>query len=1053
MADPLTALGLASNVVQFVASTNGLIGKPDGSYRTAEDDTLIRYPVLETITRSLVHLNDGIRFTVTRYREKEKEKEEVESRHQRVRQRLRAHSKPAEKPVETDEDRRARLHEDKLIEIEEHLSNLCSYCNNVAQELLGALSDLKSKSKDTEATWTTFRQALLTLWTEEDIDARTKVLQQCQDKLGQAVLESLQEFVHFNGITYQKFLDDLVARTEKDEKRFNERINELGGDENGQLQDPKKVDALKKQRDEVLEKHHFQKEILETFIQNGGGQEPTSFLTLLVATARKRRDEIVQRQVLEKLRFHDMRSRYQEISEAHKETFEWVFVGTDHVKSTDGADHGRSEFPVPLRAPPLEQRNSDVVPANKHLTTTDGGALKRGWWNTLLQRRYSDKNERSPDWDNYRKWLEENGSLYWIKGKPGAGKSTLMKLLHDDERLKRYLQTWSGDSELVIMGFFFWNSGEVMQMSKEGLLRALLYQAVEKRPHLIPELLPARWAYNTLFGPDDRHWTLLELERAFKSLVSDESRKYFIMIDGLDEYKGDPKLLTEFLLECGANDHHVKICVSSQPWDVFDTAFQSKPSLSLERLTEADIELYAREQLSGNDSFHKLQIEEPTKIDRLVHAIAQKADGSFLWVQIVTASLLEGFQEIHGIQELQVRLRQYPPGLEELFEVTWSRIKGDDFQQSSRIFRLIQAAGAPMSLLSIHYANEGPEKALEDDFKPLTSAELDAIAEHTRQQLHSLCGNMLDAPSFEEHGAWATVQYIHKSVEEFLEEEDTRDSIQSGSAESDEDIKLALCTGYLRSLKKTAPSPAPPFERFQQLATQCLKFSGMIEKENGKKNLAILTQLDRAATCLLGQQNPDQEQWRKRIQSCVPLVSNPHWTNACPQRTGSSTFFDFAFLAGFYSYVENALREGEQHQLSGLLAMAVKDERIDAKFVRLLLDHGARPNEHGGGAAYKTPWYLLLSSMSAGIEVQSNLSHEERVRLGGMAQLFLAHDADPFVTVRGSAAEDIVAKAVGSVDQELAGNVVAALEQSKKKNEHMKRKKSIIKKLKQFLKS
>ncbi|KKY18965.1 hypothetical protein UCDDS831_g05597 [Diplodia seriata] len=832
MADPLTALGLASNVVQFVASTNGLIGKPDGSYRTAEDDTLIRYPVLETITRSLVHLNDGIRFTVTRYREKEKE--EVESRHQRVRQRLRAHSKPAEKPVETDEDRRARLHEDKLIEIEEHLSNLCSDCNNVAQELLGALSDLKSKSKDTEATWTTFRQALLTLWTEEDIDARTKVLQQCQDKLGQAVLESLQEFVRFNGITYHNFLDDLVARTEKDEKRFNERINELGGDENGQLQDPKKVDALKKQRDEVLEKHHFQKEILETFIQNGGGQEPTSFLTLLVATARKRRDENVQRQVLEKLRFHDMRSRYQEISEAHKETFEW---------------------------------------------------------------------------------------------------------------------TWSGDSELVIMGFFFWNSGEVMQMSKEGLLRALLYQAVEKRPHLIPELLPARWAYNTLFGPDDRHWTLPELERAFKSLVSDESRKYFIMIDGLDEYKGDPKLLTEFLLECGANDQHVKICVSSQPWDVFDTAFQSKPSLSLERLTEADIELYAREQLSGNDSFHKLQIEEPTKIDRLVHAIAQKADGSFLWVQIVTASLLEGFQEIH------------------------------------------------------------------------------------------------------EHGAWATVQYIHKSVEEFLEKEDTRDSIQSGSAESDEDIKLALCTGYLRSLKKTAPSPAPPFERFQQLATQCLKFSGMIEKENGKKNLAILTQLDRAATCLLGQQNPEREQWRKRIQSCVPLVSNPHWTNACPQRTGSSTFFDFAFLAGFYSYVENALREGEQHQLSGLLATAVKDERIDAKFVRLLLDHGARPNEHGGGAAYKTPWYLLLSSMSAGIEVQSNLSHEERVRLGGMAQLFLAHDADPFVTVRGSAAEDIVAKAVGSADQELAGNVVAALEQSKKKNEHMKRKKSIIKKLKQFLKS
>ncbi|OJD37738.1 p-loop containing nucleoside triphosphate hydrolase [Diplodia corticola] len=1035
MADPLTALGLASHAVQFIDSTNALIGKPAESYRTVEDDTLIRHPVLESITRSLVRLNDGIKFTVTRYREPE----EVESRHQRVKQRLK-HSKPTEKPVETDEDRRERLHEEKLIEIEEQLSNLCSDCNNVAQELLGALSDLKSRSKGTDTAWTTFRQALLTIWSEEDICSHAKILQQCQDRLGQTVLESLHEFVHFNAITYEDFVDDWVARTEKDEKRFEERIDELSRDQTGQPQDPKKLDALKKQRDEVLERHHFQREILKTFVRSGAKEDATFFSALLVETARKQKDETVERQVLEKLKFHDMRSRYQEISEAHKKTFEWVFVGTDHVQDSNGADHGRSKFSAPLRAPPLEARSSNPTPVDKYLTTTNGGTPQRGWWNTLLQRRFSDKNERPPDWDNYRTWLEKNSPLYWIKGKPGAGKSTLMKLLHDDERLKRYLQTWRGDSELAIMGFFFWNSGEVMQMSKEGLLRALLYQAVEQRPSLIPKLFPVRWAYNTQFGPDDRQWILPELERAFKSLVSDESRKYFIMIDGLDEYKGDPKMLAEFLLECSTNESHVKMCVSSQPLGVFETAFQGKPSLSLERLTEADIELYAKEQLSENRLFHKLQIEEPARIDKLIHAIAQKANGSFLWVQIVTGSLFEGFQEIDGTQELQARLQQYPPGLEELFDMTWSRIKEDDFEQSSRIFRLIQTADAPLSLLTIHYANEGPDKALDDNFRPLTPEKLAEIAEETRQQLHSLSGNMLDAPSFDEHGAWSTVQYIHKSVKEFLEKEDTRDSIRSGSVESDEEIKLALCTGYLRSLKKTAPSPAPPFERFQQLATQCLRFSSIIETEKPGKNLAILTQLDRAATSLLGERNPEREQWRRRIQSCVPLVSNPHWTNACPQRTGSSTFFDFAFLAGFYSYVENALREGEQHQLSSLLATAVKDERIDTKFVRLLLDYGADPNLHSGGATYKTPWYILLSSMSTGIDVQSNLGHDERVRLGGLAQLFLGHDADPFVTVRGSTADEVVAKAVGSADQELAGKVVALLDQSRKKNGHMKRK-------------
>lgn len=1049
MADPLTALSLASNVVQFINFANALIDTPDESYRK---DPLITYSVLDTVTKSLVRLNDGIKFTVTRYREKE----EVESRHQRVKQRLK-HSKPADKPVETPEDQRERLHQENLIEIEEHLSNLSSDCNIRVQELLGALSDLKSKSKDTGTTWPTFRHALLTIWSDEDVNAHTKNLKQSRDMLGQIMLGSLREFVDFHNITYQKLLDDLVARIEKDELRIKERIDELSKDQSGQLQDTAKLDSLKKQQDEMSEKHHFQREVLEIFVRSESKQDPASFSSLLAETAGKQRDEIFERQIVQTLRFHDMRSRYREISKAHKETFEWVFVGTDHVKNINGVDRGQTEFSAPLRARPLEQHDLHAASAkesvNQGLTTTDGGNPKRGWWSTLLHRRFSDKNDRSPDWDNYRNWLEGNDPLYWIKGKPGAGKSTLMKLLHDDERLKSYLQTWRGDSELVIMGFFFWNSGEIMQMSKEGLLRALLYQAVEERHALIPTLFPTRWAYSTLFGPDHRQWTVPELENAFKILVSDESRKYFIMIDGLDEYDGDPGTLVEFLLECCKNGSHVKMCASSRPLDVFETAFRGQPSLSLERLTETDIEMYAKEQLSGNKLFHRLQIKEPAKIDQLIHSIAEKANGSFLWVQIVTASLFESLQESDDANQLQERLEKYPPGLDELFDMTWSRIKEESFEQSSRIFRLVQTAEAPMSLLSIHYANEGPDKALEDDFRPLTPAELDAIAGQTRQKLHSLCGNMLDAPSFDQNGAWSTVQYIHRSVKDFLESKATRDSIRSGSAESEYEIKLALCTGYLRSLKKTPPSPAPPFEGFQHLATQCLNFSKAVEAEDMKENLAILTQLDRAAVNLVGPKNPQQEQWRKRIQSCVPLVSAPHWTNACPQRTGSSTFFDFAFLAGFYSYVENALREGERGEANNLLAMAVKDERIDTKFVSLLLDHDADPNSTSGRTNFKTPWYLLLSSMSTGIEEQSNLNDEERIRLGRLAQLFLAHRADPFITVRGRSAEEILEKVVGKTSQALAEKIVTALEQSRRDNPQMKPKQSKIQKLKLFLRS
>ncbi|EOD43829.1 hypothetical protein UCRNP2_9462 [Neofusicoccum parvum UCRNP2] len=980
MADPLTPLGLTSNVVQFINYAGNLIDT-ESVIRKGADVTPVGYRELETITRSLVEFNDGIKFTVTRFRDRE----EVQSRHQRVKQRLKHAKSAEEKPTETPEEIKDPAHEETLTGIEEELSNLCNECNEVAQELLGALSDLKSKSKDSNKTWNTFRQALLDVWMEKHVDSVSTQLKNHGTKIGENMLASLSEYVWFNKTTYESLLEDSLARMDKENKRFRERIQEAVKNQNDQQQDQhqsqQRLDAVKKQRDEATEKHHYQKAILETLCQTEGKQDPASFSFQLSETARKQRAEIIQRQIVEKLKFHDMRSRYQDISKAHKETFEWVFLGTDPVNGVNG---------------------------------------------------HAVKN-----------WLQGDENLYWIKGKPGSGKSTLMKLLHDDERLKNYLQSWRGNSDLVIAGFFFWNSGEVMQMSKDGLLRALLFQAVEDRHQLIPRLFPDRWAYNTLFGPDILPWTL----------------KYFIMIDGLDEFDGSPKDLANLLLECCASGSHVKMCVSSRPWMEFETVFDRRPSLSLEGLTESDIEKYVKDELLANELFRKLWDMDLEESEDLIHEVARRANGVFLWAQLVTRSLIEGLRGDETVKDLESRLEEYPSGLKELLAKTWSRVKEGNFEQSSRILRLIQTADHPMSLLSIHYAEEGCQKALEDDFRAVAPQELNSLADQTRRQLNSQCANLLEVPSYHDKGAWATIQPIHRTVKDFLEREETQDSIKSGSPESDYEIKLALCTGYLRCLKKLDPASKPPFERFEHLATNCLKFSRVVEVEDMQKNLQILTQLDRASTILVGPKNPAKEQWRKKIQSCVPLVSDPHWTNACPSRTGSSTFFDFAFLSGFYSYVENALREHEHsanpeaHRQSNFLAVAIENDRIAIKFVRLLLEHNADPNLPGEFANFKTPWYLLLFNMSTGIDEDSNLDSDERLRLGTLAELFLDHGADPYVTVRTVPAEKILGKVVGRVDQPFADRLVAKCEESKRKNPQMKPKSSKIQRLKKFLKS
>jgi ABC-type lipoprotein export system ATPase subunit len=46
-------------------------------------------------------------------------------------------------------------------------------------------------------------------------------------------------------------------------------------------------------------------------------------------------------------------------------------------------------------------------------------------------------------WSNLSHWLKEGDGVYWINGKAGSGKSTLMKHIVDDPRTCSYLDSWA----------------------------------------------------------------------------------------------------------------------------------------------------------------------------------------------------------------------------------------------------------------------------------------------------------------------------------------------------------------------------------------------------------------------------------------------------------------------------------------------------------------------------------------------------------------------------------------------------------------------------------
>ncbi|RYO85379.1 hypothetical protein DL766_000452 [Monosporascus sp. MC13-8B] len=217
-----------------------------------------------------------------------------------------------------------------------------------------------------------------------------------------------------------------------------------------------------------------------------------------------------------------------------------------------------------------------------------------------------------PLWHNFSAWLEGDSSqIYWITGKPGAGKSTLIKFIARDERFQCSLNRWARGARLLIGHYFSWIAGaHKLQKSHEGLLRTLLFEILQQDNSLVPRIFPGRWFLLEIF---DGEVDLLqpqfdELLVAFRALLSEtaETSRLALIIDGLDEFEDDHRTLVGLLREANGKPW-VKICTSSRPWNVFKDEYIHNPMLQLEKLTDEDIALCVRERFQRSPGFQEFE--------------------------------------------------------------------------------------------------------------------------------------------------------------------------------------------------------------------------------------------------------------------------------------------------------------------------------------------------------------------------------------------------------------------------------------------------------------
>jgi hypothetical protein len=378
------------------------------------------------------------------------------------------------------------------------------------------------------------------------------------------------------------------------------------------------------------------------------------------------------------------------------------------------------------------------------------------------------QDEQRP-WSSFIEWLETGNSIYWISGKAGSGKSTLMKYLKSHDMVQAALETWAVDVPLVTASFFFWYNGNELQKTQEGLLRSLIYQALENHRELIPLVLAG--TFDVLSIDLVSYWTLARLKGAFRRLVEQKEvpLKICLLVDGLDEYAGNHAEIVE-VFQYAARFEHVKICVSSRPLIVFDRAFKDLPGLRLQDLTFDDIQLYVRNRFHHDERFHELELEEPGLGPDLALQVVVKASGVFLWVKLVVHSVLEGIENYDRGVDLERRLNELPEDLTELYWHMLDRVKPVWYlEEGFRLLLLVRATIAPLTLLRLAFA-ELKAPANDNELSSMTIERRKALCRGIAGRIKSRCLGLIEVVDNSEIDETKSyVQFLHKSVADFID--------------------------------------------------------------------------------------------------------------------------------------------------------------------------------------------------------------------------------------------------------------------------------------------
>jgi ankyrin repeat protein len=374
----------------------------------------------------------------------------------------------------------------------------------------------------------------------------------------------------------------------------------------------------------------------------------------------------------------------------------------------------------------------------------------------------------------FRQWIsreniDSHNGVLWIKGKAGAGKSTLMK------HALAYCRDKLGD-DCLIAAYFFNARGHALEKTPLGLFRSLVYQIIEKSPAALERFLPFYIDHEKKKN-GDWSWTLGELRNFLLSEIENQcpipktdehqlqrqSQNLFIFLDALDECDdAEARKIAQFLerlsTSAARNGFHLYICLSSRHYPT--VGMKKKLDLIVENIPEhsQDITNYVSDTLAKKDQY-------------IEGELIRKAAGVFMWVVLAVEFVNKAYDEGGSIADMKTELDQIPPELEaiyhRLFEV------GKEDSKTVLIIQWTLFAKSPLMPEELYFAVLAGSQCNE-----LQKWNLDEVDDdRMRRFITKFSKGLIEvrvsssaSPEFADFRTKRYVRFIHKTVFDFFME-------------------------------------------------------------------------------------------------------------------------------------------------------------------------------------------------------------------------------------------------------------------------------------------